>query len=281
MPELKPASREDRDEIDLLHFTERCIRLFKKYKLIITLSILGGIVTGIAISSILPKQYQSRIILRSNYLTNAEQIQIVESWNDLAKRHEYKTLSAIFHQPETVLKKLTSLEAGEVQKFFTPNNPNGFFIDAKVTDNAVLEKIQDGITHGLSNGSYIKKRVASRTENLQQLITEATIETAKLDSTKKNIEEMITQRNGNNFSVMVDISGINRQLIDMKEKLLDYKDQLKFMQGVLVLQDFTPLNTPVSLGWKTLGVLGLLFGIFISVVIVTIKEITHKLSKQA
>jgi hypothetical protein len=64
---------------------------------------------------------------------------------------------------------------------------------------------------------------------------------------------------------MIDITGLNRQLIEMNEKLLNYKQELKFTNAVQVLQSFSKFSSPagpkkiVTFGIAIIGCLALTY----------------------
>ena len=58
-------------------------------------------------------------------------------------------------------------------------------------------------------------------------------------------------------SVIIDGTSINRQLIEMHEKLLGYQESLRFTSAVYVLQGFSQFNKPDNpklIPWIFIGV---------------------------
>jgi hypothetical protein len=76
------------------------------------------------------------MIVHSFFLTNQEEIQIVNNWNDLLKKKEYDPLIKALHCSEDLLRKVKRIKPKEIQQVFSQVNPNGFTIDVLVTDNA-------------------------------------------------------------------------------------------------------------------------------------------------
>ena len=175
---------------------------------------------GFTLYKIAPKQYASTLLLHSFTLSNTEQINIIENWNDLLKDEEYAVLAEHFNCDASMLKKVSRMKAAEIQKLYIPNNPNGFMVEVLVKDNAILDSLGNGIVYGLGNADYIKAKLASRRSSLTQLIDKVRTEIIKLDSTKKNIEHNINNNNLQSSSFIIDISTINSQMISLNEKLL-------------------------------------------------------------
>ena len=79
---------------------------------------------------------------------------------------------------------------------------------------------------------------------------------------------------------MLDVTGVNKDLIDMNEKLLSYQEELRFASGVQVVQGFVPLNTPVSISLKVMIVLGLILCLSIAYVITLAIYVRARLIKR-
>ena len=280
MNESKSTSNKTSDDIDLVILAERTVLYFRKYRAHYLVATLVGILLGTLVFFIFPKLYKSRLILHSTYLTNAEQIQIVDSWDELLKRNEYGVLSTTFNCSPGILHKLSDLEAKEIQKVFTPNNPNGFLIDARVTDLSILDDLQKGIVYGLENTEYMSQRVTSRKDNLKELIEKVKLEISKLDTTKAMVQKIISSNSPHTSSLMLDISGINSQMLGMNEKLLSYQEELKFSNGIQVLQGFIKLTTPVSLSLKVLIILGLILSFSVTYFYTLYRQVKDRLKKR-
>ena len=249
------------DDIDLFRLIERTLLFFKKYKWVFLIALVLGFASGIITYMNLPKIYKSRLVLHSFTLSNPNFIQIIDNWNSLLKKGEHQSLAATFNCSEKLLGSVKQIKANEVQKVFTQSNPNGFYIDVFVTDNSLLPELQNAIKYGLENNEYVKEQLAVRRENLGQLINEVSLEITKMDSTKNKVERMIGSRQTGSSSLIIDISGLNSQLIGMNEKLLSLKQELKFTSAVQVLQSFSKFSKPagpklfVTLG---IGIIGFL-----------------------
>lgn len=246
------------DDIDLLLLIERGVLFFRKNKWIYIIAILLGLLSGFFIYNFLGNIYKSRLVVHSFILTNQEQIQVVENWDELLQKKEYTELATAFNCPENILYKLKRIKADEIQKVSAAINPSGFIIEVNVTDNAILDELQNGIVYGFENCEYIKDKLDARRATLKELIDKTGTEIKKLDSTKKTLENIIEGKAKSSSSLIVDGSGINRQLIEMNEKLLAYKDDLRFTNAVQVLQSFSKFKRPDGpklIPWLIIGLL--------------------------
>jgi hypothetical protein len=256
MKESSQNSSVTPDDIDLLQLAERCILFFRRYKWVFIIATILGLAAGFFFYKKMAKVYTSRMLLHSYMLSNPEQIQVVNTWNQLLQKREYDILAGIFHCDKNILYKTKRIKAKELQQVFTASNPNGFVIDAVVTNNDVLEGLQKGIIYGFENSVYIKERLDIRKSELEELIGKTNQEIQKLDSTKKMLENIISGKGKSASSLIIDGSSVNRQLIEMNEKLLSFREQLQFANAVQVLQGFQKFNKPSGphlVPWLVIG----------------------------
>jgi preprotein translocase subunit Sss1 len=197
------------------------------------------------------------------------------------KKGERSTLAATLNTDSTTISELSKIDAGQIQKLYTQNNPNGFIVRVLVKDTGVLDELEKGIVHGLESSTYVVERVASRRGNLKAMIEKVKIELSKLDSMKTSIQQMITSRRPGGSSFMLDVSGLNAQWIGLNEKLLALQDELKFVNAVQVLQSFNKISKPESPKLLKTLFFGVLAGGFIGYVIAMIRYLLLKLKARS
>jgi len=271
----KKNNTEQQEDIDLLLLVERFLLFLKRFAWLFLVAVILGLTAGYLFYRSIPKTYQSRLVVHSYILTNPEQLQIVSNWNRLLNQKEYKSLSVLLNCSENILRGVKQLKGKEIQQVFTPNNPNGFTIDALVTNNDLLDSLQAGIVYGFENSEYIKEKLVVKRAILQELISKTTEEIKKLDSTKKIMESIIGGSGRSSSSLIVDGSSINRQLIEMNEKLLGFKESLRFTNAVQVLQSFSKFNTPSGpklIPWLIMGLVSFVCMGWASAVIYNINQ---------
>ena len=279
------------DDIDLLALLERGIFFFRRNRWILLTGILIGLLLGFLRYSSLPTVYKSRMILGSSLLSsqpniqfvgstvlsNQNNIQIVGTWNALLKSGEYGELATVFNIPPNDLPAVRQIKAEEIQKIFTSNNPNGFIITVWVTDNSILDTLQKGIVYGFDNTDHAKDRLLVKREKLKELIETTSSEINRLDSTKKAIENIIMGKRTSSSSLIIDGTTIGRQLIDMQEKLLSFKEELKFTTAVQVLQGFSKSKYPAGPNLYKWLLLGLITGFAVAYFVAIIRSVNQKL----
>lgn len=272
----KNTGRQD-DDIDLLLLLEKSIRFFNRYKWYFIIATFLGAGAGTLLYYKIPTTFESRLVVHSYMLTNQEQIQIANNWNSLLKKKEYPALARLFNCNETLLRKVKKIKAKEIQQIFTSTNPNGFTIDATVTDNAVLDSLQSGIVYAYENNEYVRERMLVKKAGLQELIDKTTAEISRLDSTKKNMERIIEGKGRISSPIIIDGTSINRQLVEMNEKLLSFKEALRFTNAVQVLQSFSKFSKPADPKLLPLLVIGLVFFWVIAYALSLVHSIHRKL----
>jgi len=269
------------DDIDLVALLERCLLFFKKNKWIFLVAIIVGLIAGYLNYRSLPVVYKSRMILLSVALSNQNNIQIATNWNTLLNSDGYSALAETFNVPEASLTKLKKIKAEEIQKIFTPNNPNGFTLEVLVTDVSILNELQKGIVSGFDNSEYIKERLLSKKERLQELIDKTNQEIKRLDSTKKMMENILGGKGTASSSLIVDGSTISRQLIELNEKLLNFKEELRFTGAVQVLQGFSKTKSPAGPNLFVRLFIGLLAGLLVGYVIALFRSVNQSLKARS
>lgn len=234
------------DELDLISIAGNISRFLKNYGKILWVCGAAGLAFGLFHFFTATRQYKSQLILHSELLTNEEAIGIINSWQNYRSGGEYQTLANIMHCSVHDAKSLSKISAEEIQKVYTPNNPNGFVVTIFVKDTSTISRLQQGIATGLENSPFVYEHIKSKKTRLENLIQKVNDEIAKLAVTKNAIDKMITNNSSRSTPLLIDISRINSEWIELNEKLLFYQEELKNTVGVQVLQDFTKPSNPTS-----------------------------------
>lgn len=268
------------DDIDLLLFLERLLRFWRRFRWIFVTAAVLGLAAGFLAYKNLGKIYSSKMVLHSFLLTNQELIEIAGNWNSLLSKGEYAALAKELACDESTLRPVKNISAEEIQKVFSPNNPHGFTISVRVTNNDVLEQLESGIVHGYENNEYVRRRLDAKRQRLDRLTVDTRLEIAKLDSTKKIIEGIIAGRKGTGSPIIIDGAAFNRQSVEMNEKLLSFQEELQFARAVQVLHGFSAFNRPTGprlIPWLVIGLALFLCLAFTYVVYRTVSDkIRHR-----
>ncbi len=269
------------DDIDLIVLVEKSVSFFRKYFWIFISATILGIAAGIFMFKWLPNVYKSKLVLHSFILTNPEQMQIVSNWNALLGNGEYAALARVFNVSEETLKPLKRIKAEEIQKVFTSENPNGFYIEVTVSDNSVLDELQKGILHGLRNSEYINAKLRQRRADLGEMIRKTEEEIRRIDTTRSLLDGMLRGKSNSSSAMIVDAGSINRQWLEVNERLLGFKAELQFADAVQVLQSFSRFEKPSGPKLIPWIVIGLVLFLGLAFAYATISTIRHRIALRA
>lgn len=269
------------DDIDLIVLVEKSVSFFRKYFWIFISATILGIAAGIFMFKWLPNVYKSKLVLHSFILTNPEQMQIVSNWNALLVNGEYAALARVFNVSEETLKPLKRIKAEEIQKVFTSENPNGFYIEVTVSDNSVLDELQKGILHGLRNSEYINAKLRQRRADLGEMIRKTEEEIRRIDTTRSLLDGMLRGKSNSSSAMIVDAGSINRQWLEVNERLLGFKAELQFADAVQVLQSFSRFEKPSGPKLIPWIVIGLVLFLGLAFAYATISTIRHRIALRA
>ena len=275
--ESNQKTQDNNDDLDLLSLIEKALFFLRQFWKPIFICTFLGLLLGLTYYFLSPKQYESRLLLQSRVLTNKEQIEIIETWKELIRKREYAALARITSTDVALLKKIKKISADEIQKLYVQNNPNGFYVDVMVTDTAVLRQVESAIINGLEHSAYVRERVASKKAFFNEMIANIQVEISKLESTKRVIDSMIRNKPSGSTSLLLDVSNLNGQWVGLNEKLLSFREELRFTRAVQVLQHFTPSEKQESPKLLKSIVISTAAGLFIGYMIAILLSIRQKL----
>jgi hypothetical protein len=257
------------DDLDLIRVVQKAVSFVKTFRTVLVSGLVLGLTAGLFLYFRSPKQFSTRLIVRpwflnqTGLLSNQEEIEIVENWRKLlSTREKLQLASALNCQPQTI-NNLISISAEEILRTYVPNNPNGFLINVTVADTSILDDLQKGIVYGLDNSPFIREKLDVRRKRDVELIKQVKTEIANLEVTRHLIDSMIKTRNSGATNLLVDISRVNAESVELNEKMHGYEEDLKFISGVQVLGNFNrgKLTRP---GLAKFSLLGIASGAFVS-----------------
>jgi len=229
-----PVSSED---LDLGKLLDNLVEYVAKYGKILAISTLLGIVIAIVLYKLMPRYYTARLLVQSTVLDNHNEEEILENWDGLLNRYGYAALSQTLHYPA---EKLENIGSFNIELVTGPINDGvtSFVIEVETKDTAGLQDLQGAIVYGLENSEYVRQKVQIRKEGLQQQIQKAGDEVTKLDSSRKYIQSLLQGPGKGSPELIVDISKVSEERVEIQEKLTGYKEKLAFVNGIQVVQDF-------------------------------------------
>jgi hypothetical protein len=259
--------QESPDDFDVRELLIQWIQFFRKYSLLISIFFLAGLLIGLFVYVRTPKLYSSTLLLQPVILTRSEQIQSINSLNNILEQQQYDELAARFNCNPQVVKKLSSIK-GEDEDNESGTRYAAFKVKIEITDPSIVPTIQKGIIYALENGEFVKQKLAAQRSSFKAMIDITAHEINRLDSTRTSIEKNMMTPRSSPSSVILDVSDINRTTVSLNEKLFKLKDSLNFTAAAHVLQDFyNPSQPDEPKLIKTVGLgaaAGLVLGVLIS-----------------
>jgi hypothetical protein len=277
MTDIQGSLQEKNDDLDLAALLGKAIRFFKTYGVLLLIASLTGLLCGFILNVSLPKYYTTRLLFESTVLNNLEQGELIDNWDMLmtAKGGSPLLAKVLNCSPETA-RSIWGLSSEALPNL--QDGTNVFTLEVRVGDISKLKDIQDALLWGFRNNDYVREKVALRTANLRRQIREADGEITKLDSTKNYLESLAPNEKKGNDHLILDVSNISKDKVEIGEKLATYREKLAFGNGVQLVQGATPPRGPKP-GTTTLLGLGLAAGFLIGYFLALFRSLV-RISKQ-
>ena len=255
------------DELDLSALFQKATSFLRQYGKLLLLVALIGLLAGFIRYWKTPNLYTSSMVLQPTILTEPEQRAVINNWCSLIQKKERPILAKQFNVDLTMLRKVESITADELQKIYTTKNFTAFTVNVVVRDTAVLQPLQKGMIYALENSEYIKDKLASRRRILSSMTQTVQQEITRLNKLQQIVETSLQQPGNTGSRVLLNVSDMSEQIADLQEKKFNYEEELAFLSAVNVLQNFyTPLYPTYPILLKQLAI-GLCGGLFLGVLI--------------
>ncbi|OQP64804.1 hypothetical protein A3860_18790 [Niastella vici] len=267
------------DELDVLALFRNAGLFFSHYGKLLLIVAFSGLLAGALRFWYTPNLYSSSLVLQPAFLSDPEQMAVIDSWSELLKKRELPELAQQFHMNAKQLKKVLSIKTEELQKSYAPNNYTAFTLTVLVTDTAVLQPLQKGIEYALDNSAFIKDKLTTKKNNLHALIQTIDQEITRLNAMQTTIATNLQQQNTNGGRFMVNISDISNQIATLQEKKVNFEENLAFMSAVHVLQNFYTPTKPTYPQLVKQLLIGLAGGLLLGLAIAFYLYIRRKMTQ--
>lgn len=241
-------TQEFSDEIDLRKLA-RSVRDFLRSNIrILAAFILAGAALGLAASFLIPPRYESQMTLQSDILKDHFAMRLSDNLSRLIEERNYAVLGERLSLTKEEARTLRSIEIETVVQ--PPLNEEDeevakMTITARVTEVAVLPKLQVGLVNYMRNLDFVKIRVRQREAMYKALIDQLDHEIRSLDSLKATL---LGRRNSGTSGaglVLIDPTNIYAQLVELNKKEIEYKNSLELYDSIQIMEGFTPFEEPV------------------------------------
>lgn len=209
------------DELDISALFQQAISFLRQYGKLLLVVALLGLLAGFVRYGKTPNLYTSSLVMQPNILTEPEQIAVINNWCDLIQKRERPILAKQFNVDISLLKKVESITADELQKIYAPKNFTAFTVNVVVRDTAVLQPLQKGMIYALENSAFVKEKLVSRKNILKSMMQIVQQEITRLDNMQQVVETSLQQPTATGSHIMLNVSGISQQIADLKEKKIE------------------------------------------------------------
>jgi len=275
MPENQKQSLNS-DEIDLLELLARIVISIKSnFKLFVGAFIIGSLL-GLAYYQLVPKTFESRMLISSEILTESYSKAIAEDLNKLINEKNIETLSSKLNLTPTealALGKLEVKNAIEKADGRKEEEKNYLTITCQTRDNSIWPAVQSGLINFFETNTYVKIRVEQRKKYYTQVIEKIDKELVDLNDLKSRItNSQVTQSNKDNL-ILFDPTTVNTKVLDLNKEKINLQNSLETVNSVQLVEGFTVFEKPVSPKLSISLVAGSSFGLFFVALLIAFKSL--------
>ncbi len=279
------------DEIDLVQVFVKVVDFFRNNRKVFLAFNLLGIALGLIYLKLKPPVYESKLIGECHSIPDSRSVDLLTDLDNLRVNEDWKLLSKhlkISEQEVKQIKRIEPLSNIAIEKqtkglddYLLPTLQISytFGVIARVKDNAILPKLQNGIVHYLSSNEFSQLRYSRFYNNGNTLKDFIHKEIKKLDSVNTAFADKVVSGK-NNVTSMTSPGDYKTIVIDLMGRIIDIEDQLKFSKPVTIIQPFMPFKKPVAPNPVFVGLIALGVSNFLALVAVIILSLGNTYRKK-
>lgn len=263
------------DEIDLLELLAKIVITIKSNILSIIIAFVIGSILGLCYYQLVPKVYESKMILLSDILTSSYSERITESLDNLIKEQNLAILSQRLGTTEKEASSITKIKIESIKQETKEAESESatFIITVGTMDKTILPNLQVGLINHLRNNEYVKIRVRQRQDYYKAMIEKVGIEINSLDSLKKRLFTGQPIYSKSSEMMLVDPTNIYSKILDLNKEQIGFKNSLELVNSIQLVEGFTVYNKPVSPKLSISLVAGASVGLFFVALIIAFKSL--------
>jgi hypothetical protein len=266
------------DEIDLTELIISALRFLNRYKAIFFSSIITAVGLSVVTYFLLPRVFESKMILQSDILTESYTERITESLDNLIQEKNLEALSTRLNISKEEADQIKKIKIESVKKEANTKESveSIFIITCEIKDKTAISKLQAGIITFLRNNEFVKIRVRQRETYYSSLIVKIQEEINSLDSLKIRLFQGKPIYSKSAEMMLVEPTSIYSKIIELNKEQINYKNALELVNSIQLVEGFTAYEKPAQPKLSVLLVLGFVGGVFLAFSI-----IIYKWAKQA
>ncbi len=207
----------------------------KRYKIIITIIIIGFITTFISNEFSRPF-YQKTINIKPSLISAGQSVIILQDIITLMGDNNFDAVSSLMDLDIETLKKIKSLEFSILKD---ETQDNIFEIKVTVYDSDIIVPVLHGIISFLKNNAFFQHEVILKKEKLTNLLEKIRIESQKLENTNKQLN-LYLENPGKFNMAFISPYDIHLTLVNLK------RQELIILTDIKQLNEFSILNEPIN-----------------------------------
>jgi len=264
------------DEIDLAELLAKIVIGVKNnIKLILGAFILGTII-GLAYYQLVPKIYESRMLISSDILTESYSKNMVSDLNKLIDEKNPGAISSKLQLSENQSNALEEIEIKssiEKSEFIKEQEKNFLTINCQSEDNTIWPDLQQGLINYLESNEFVKTRVEQRKKYITQIIEKIDKELIDLNVLKERIANGQITQSGKDNLVLFDPTTVNSKILELNKEKINLQNSLETVNSIQLVEGFTVFEKQVSPRLSISLAAGASFGLFLVILLLVIKSL--------
>jgi hypothetical protein len=292
-------------------------RVTLRYKVLLGLAVVVGIIAGLASNQLIMPRYQTSILLKSDYL-NAKLVENgIDKLNLLCEEDDRAGLSKVLNidkeaainirgfefktfvteeftlELELMKQRLEALniDKADIERIVEQieiENQNTFMISVSVLNTNIIGKLEAAVVGYFRNNPYVANRIKSNNARLGGLVAKLSRDIVLLDSLKNaynfSLKQQATKSSDASSLILAERSSVDptrayTEGVTLFKLLQDSKTELELGSDFEVVDGFTTFSKPESPGLVKSAIL--VAGIFLALayVFIMLIEINSYLNK--
>ena len=247
------------EDFDLYNLIINLKNKINKWKVLIIIGPLLGIIIGLSVYYFSPKQYLSLMAVNSNLLKGAAFVIVINDLQSQIMEGNTDAIKKFLNVDELTAKKIKGLKVFSSRRFVDrklntdiPDIENrdeetNFIIEACIEDNDILPQLETGLLYYLQNNYYMKDKGTRLKKELSNIISIIDQELLSLDTLKRSLNEVYSLGNSSKISSIYinDPGKIADDIVKLYRLKEETQDRL-IMIDVKIVERFVPNKKPYS-----------------------------------
>lgn len=272
------------DEIDLLDLGIKVVGFFRKifWQLVIAAALGAGL--GFGFFSLVPKQYESKMLVQSNKLTFSLGKSLVDDLNQLAGEKSWDTLGVKLGLSSTYARKIISIQLKspiERAEQMKEVEKNSFEILLRTDDLKSFVVIQKGIERYLRDNPFSLHFEKMKKEYYEAVITQYDEQISRMKKQQEQFEAGKLYSRGKEPNYYFDPSVFSSRILNCELDKLKYQDSIKLIKRLTVINGFVPFQKPVFPKLRQSVVVGAAVGVVVVLAIALLRRLNKALKSDS